>query len=122
MPAITLSTKQVDKCLTIVSEFVALAEHGSAFPAVLLIKLKLLRDMLRDGNVMFVNEDFEFLAVWLDLYFESFDDDDIDPLAEQAYAKIKGEWPILPPWYDRVRMLEGSIGFERDGQEPFLGT
>lgn len=122
MPSITLTNKQTAKCLAIVEEFVRLSDERPFLHPVIRIKLRLLRDMLRDEDVPFANEDFEFLADLLSYYFASFGEEDVDPLAEQAYGKLRGEWPILPPWYDRIQQLEHIVGFERGKQEPPLGT
>jgi len=122
MPNIVLSEKQTAKCLSIITEWCRCADERMSLPPILHVKLKLLRDMLADGDVLFTDEDFEFLGIFLLLYFQSFDEGDVDPLAEQAYAKVMGEWPILPPWYDRIVQFEAQVGFERDGQLPALGT
>lgn len=122
MPALFLTNKQTAKCLAIVEEFVRLSDERPFLHPVIRVKLRLLRDMLRDEDVSFADEDFEFLADLLSYYFASFGETDVDPIAEQAYGKLRGEWPILPPWYDRVRQFEQTVGFERDRQEPLLGT
>ena len=48
------------------------------------------------------------VLVWLlELYFESFKDDDLDILAEQSYHKLTGYWyEGFDPWFIRMERLE----------------
>jgi hypothetical protein len=71
--------------------------------------------MIRD-DVRFDQFDYEWLEVWLGFYLAILDEDDVDPLAEQAFAKCAGYWFIIPPYYDRIRTLS------RDKQLPPIGT
>lgn len=90
----------------IIAEWLRVADERGTLPGWLHVKIKLLASMIEDG-IGFADEDFEFLAVLLQLTLASLGPNDVDPLAEQAYAKCAGEWAILPPWYDRIRLLQG---------------
>jgi hypothetical protein len=119
MATVRLTKRQTIHVREIVVEFLRCAAEGN-LPNVLVLKLQLLRDMIDDGSG-FADDDFAFLAVILEMYLAVFDEDDIDPLAEQAYAKCAGEWFILPPWYDRIKGREHIVGISPK-QEPPLGT
>ena len=104
---VTLTQKQTDHVYRILKEYERVADERGTLPPLLLIKIKALRSMIEE-DIGFDDTDFAFLATLLQLYFEVFDEDDIDPLAEQAFAKCTGEWYILPPWHDRAATLSGS--------------
>lgn len=115
MPTVLLSNKQSDHVHRLVKEWVRVCDERQSLPPILHMKIKLLDSMIEDG-ITFSDEDFAFLAELLQLTLASLGPDEVDPLAEQAYAKCAGEWAILPPWYDRQRAL--SV----EGYEPYLGT
>jgi hypothetical protein len=113
--SVRFTKKQSEHVHRIVSEWASCADARGTLPPLLHVKIKLLRDMIEDG-IAFADDDFEFLALLLQLTLLSLGPNEVDPLAEQAYAKCAGEWAILPPWYDRVRALS------TDRQLPALGT
>lgn len=80
------------------------------------VHLRVLRDMVQD-DIGFDQFDFDLLEIFLFFTIANLAPDEIDPLAEQAYAKCHGFWfEGLDPWYDRIRALEGRM------QLPPLGT
>lgn len=115
MATVAFTKKQTAHTRAILREWLRLADERGTLPPWLHMKLALLVGMVEDG-MNFTNEDFELLAELLQLTLRSLGPDEVDPLAEQAYAKCTGEWLILPPWYDRIRAL--SV----DCVEPPIGT
>ena len=119
MAGVRLTNKQTAHVRSIVVEFLKCAAERN-LPGLLVVKLQLLRDMIDDGSP-FGPDDFEFVAIVLEMYLSVFDEDDIDPLAEQAYAKCAGEWFHVPPWYDRIKGREHEVGMVSRNDPP-LGT
>jgi len=101
---VRFTKKQSAHVLRLLKEWVRLADERGTLPPIVHTKMKLMVSMIED-EIGFDETDFAFLAIILQLYFESFEEDDVDPLAEQAYAKCAGEWYILPPWYDRTATI-----------------
>lgn len=115
MASVRFSKKQSAHTRAILREWVRQADERQSLPPTLYMRVKLLAAMIEDGMVL-ANDDFELLATLLQLTIMSLGPNEVDPLAEQAYAKCAGEWAILPPWYDRLRAL--SV----DSVEPPIGT
>lgn len=92
---------------------VAFLERGSGspvIPPVFVIQCQVILSMIDEGDT-FEQHEFDALIWLLDLYFEGFDEDtDIDPYAEQAYAKLKGHWPFDLPPYIRMRDNKYLVG------------
>ena len=104
---VNFTKKQTAHVHRIIKAYVQLANERATLPPILHLKITAMGYLIDEG-LGFDETDFAFLATLLQLYFEGFEEDDIDPLAEQAYAKCTGEWYILPPWYDRVATLAGT--------------
>lgn len=77
------------------------------FPPSLLAHVHLVISMI-DDKIKLGPTEFSVMQWILDMYFESSTDQYIDPIAEQAYAKIVGHWPYDEPWYDRMLYHEES--------------
>lgn len=115
MASVRFSKKQSAHTRAILREWARLADERQSLPPAVYMRVKLLSSMVEDGMIL-TNDDFELLSTLLHATILSLGPNEVDPLAEQAYAKCAGEWAILPPWYDRVRAL--SI----DSVEPPIGT
>jgi hypothetical protein len=115
MATVRFTKKQSAHTRAILREWLRVADEQQSLPPMLHMRIKLLSSMIEEGMNL-GNDDFELLATLLQLTIKSLGPNEIDPLAEQAYAKCAGEWAILPPWYDRQRAL--SV----DSIEPPIGT
>jgi hypothetical protein len=115
MATVRFTKKQSAHTRAILSEWLRLADERQSLPPMLHMQIKLVDSMIRDGMPL-GNDEFAMLAELLQLTIKSLGPNEVDPLAEQAYAKCTGEWAILPPWYDRIRAL--SI----DSIQPPIGT
>lgn len=115
MATVRFTKKQTAHTKAILREWVRVAGERQTLPTALYLRIKLLHSMVEDGMTL-GNDDFELLEALLLLTLRSLGPNEVDPLAEQSFAKCAGEWAILPPWYDRIRAL--SV----DSVEPPIGT
>jgi hypothetical protein len=101
MAAVHFTKKQTKHIERLVALYASRTILMECLPMRLKAHIQLINSMIEDG-IGFDQTEWEVLTWILELYFGSFTEDDIDPLAEQAYAKICGEWPFDEPWYDRM--------------------
>jgi len=75
-----------------------------------------------EGNEQLDQREIDAIVYLLDLYFAEFDDDDIDPLAEQSYTKLYGTNPFDTPFYDRIKGNEYLVSSSTRKQHRPLGS
>ena len=102
--AIHFTDAQAAKLREVLASFVDSAAKKEA-PGTFLILLSGIGRILADEDNIGQTE-IDLLVWMLEVYFESFDEQDIDPLAEQAYHKLTGYWyEGFAPWYERMKAL-----------------
>lgn len=107
--ALYLTKKQQSHLETIFNVFyehAIVCEH-EAFSPLFKMQLRMVKGMIEDG-IAFGQAELNFLIFILDWYFGSMTDEQVDPLAEQAYCKLTGDFPsqFERPWYERIRCLK----------------
>jgi hypothetical protein len=121
MPPVHFTERQSQWVHRFLTLFTQRAGERQCLPGMYLLQLAILREAIED-NVSFGQEDFDLIAWAVEWYLRQFDDEDIDPLAEQVYAHLKGHWYFDEPWYDRMRDNLHLVGLELTRQLPRLGT
>jgi hypothetical protein len=111
--ALYLTKKQQSRIETIFNEFYTHAivcDHES-FTPMFKTQLNMVKGMMEDG-IPFDQAELNFLIFVLDWYFSSMSENHVDPLAEQAYAKLTGDFTdsFDKPWYERIRCLKEQQG------------
>jgi len=112
MGNITLNKKQTKHLGLLVGCFNNSSISKDFIPIEVKARISLIDHMVRD-NVGFTQKEFDVILFILELYFSVFEESDIDPLAEQCYAKINGEWPFIEPYYNRMLIYQDKK-FGRD--------
>ncbi len=66
-----------------------------------------------EDKTPFDQVELDIITYLLENYFNAFEKDDIDPQAEQAYAKIAGHWyeGFDEPYYDRCITYAHVVGY-----------
>lgn len=119
MPALHLTNKQSE----FLCDFVARFYNGAMdrkLPAAYVMPIFMCKCKLDDGESL-EQMDLDCIEFLLDVYFSQFGEQDIDPIAEQTYAKIAGCFPNAIPWYDKMLDYDHVVGFNRTKQQPYLG-
>lgn len=80
-----------------------------------LVKTKL------DQKESLVQDDWDLIHFLFDTYFSVMDEIDIDPVAEQTYAKIVGHFPNEVAYYDKLLNYDHVVGFKRPMKQTPLG-
>lgn len=113
MPPIKMTKAQSDRVYSIVKTFYEKAKNIKDVPGDFCLMLLAIQKMIED-NTEFQQAELDIIVFVLECYFEAFDEYDVDPLAEQAYAKIMGHWPeqFSEPWYDRCVEHGHLLGYE----------
>ena len=108
-PQIAFTIAQTDKLKEVVDAFVDRAGQEQAhLPGPLLLLLGGVRQIINDGDAIGQVE-IDLLVWMLECIFEQFEDNDIDPLLEQAYHKLTGYWyEGFDPWHVRLERLKDS--------------
>jgi len=103
-PTIHFTNSQANKLREVVREFVKRAGEKDC-PGSFVLLLGGISNVLQDEDNIGQTE-IDVLVWMLELYFEHFDETDVDPLAEQAYHKLTGYWyEGFDPWYERIERL-----------------
>ena len=121
MPRVIMTNKQTAAVRRVVCSFIDRSRDSPAIPDVFKVQCQVIMNLIDEGHG-FEPYEFDSLIWLLDLYFEAFEYEDIDPYAEQAYAKLKGHWPFDVPPYDRQRDCGYLVGHSKGNREPHLGT
>ena len=109
MPGIFLTRNQTTALRRVVVCFLDRTQLSPVIPEVFRVQCQVILSMIDEGDA-FQQHEFDALVWLLDLYFEGFEYEDIDPYAEQAYAKLKGHWPFDVPPYRRMRDNPHLVG------------
>lgn len=120
MGTIKMTTKQTEATRRVVSAFYERAKESPVVPPPFLLQLNVVLAMI-DDEIPFSQTELDIIEFVFDAYFSSFNDDDIDPQAEQAYAKVAGHFYFPEHWLDRTRKFAHVVDHEAPQQEPRLG-
>jgi hypothetical protein len=112
MRNVQLTKKQTERMHLLVSCFAKRGTKSPAMPPEFVLMLNTIKSMIED-NIPFNENELNILKYLLDCYFGVFSEDDVDPLSEQAYAKITGHWSEAfdEPYYDRCITHAESVGY-----------
>ena len=109
MPGVHMTNKQTTAVRRVVVCFLDRSMDSPAIPMVFKVQLQVILNLIDEGR-SFEPYEFDSLIWLLDLYFEAFEYTDVDPYAEQAYAKLKGHWPFDVSPHKRMRENPHVVG------------
>lgn len=113
MPAVHLTKNQTERVKSLVSAFFERGKKSPKMEPQFLLMLQMVLRMI-DDSTLFEPIESEIVVYLLDCYFSVFEENDVDPLAEQAYAKLTGHWSeqFDSPWYDRILVNSDTVGYK----------
>ena len=113
MPGLKMTKPQSERVHGLVVSFYEKAKTIAEVPGDFCLMLLTVQRMIED-DTSFDQQELDIVVFVLECYFAAFEEHDVDPLAEQAYAKITGYWSeeFDAPWYDRCLEFGHSVGYQ----------
>ena len=102
---ISFTKKQARKLDNVLRTFYTKATERSVLPSTFLLLIQSVGDSIKDERSL---EQYELDAITfiLESIFAEMEEEDLDIIAEEAYHKIRGWWPIDPPYFEKLSSVK----------------